>query len=189
MRSALADTGAELSALAEHFGYVTETEGRGWMSLHDVLAGDVVDHVAAELLAGEGRTDVAGSCLGSRLAGPLVTTTVAALAHARRCPDPHPAGVALHQHEDGWFDRVAFTSGRLAVLADDPAACSPGTVVVPDPSALGSWWARRTTSAVAPLLDAARARLATGRRGQWGALADARHGHLAQRLEHPEEDD
>lgn len=172
MTTALAHTGAELGALAEHLGFGTETRGDGWLSLEEVLAGDTVERLASGLLTSDGRHDVAGSSLGSRLAGPVVMRTVAALVHARRCPDPSLGGVAVHLHPDGWFDQVAFTGGRLAVLPDDPAAGAPGTVVVPDHAALRWWWARRISDAVDPLIDAARSQLRYGHRGHWGAVAD-----------------
>ena len=170
--TALTQTGVDLSVLSEHLGFVTEVHGDGWLSLEEILAGDTVDRLATGLLASEGRHDVAASYLGSHLTGPVVTSTVASLVHARRCPDPRPHETAFHLHADGWFDRVAFTGGRLAVLADDLAAGAPGSVVVPDDAALRSWWARRTRDAVTPLLDAARSRLRYGRRGHWGAVAD-----------------
>lgn len=168
----VAETSARLAELGEHLSFVTEMHGDGWLSLEVVITGDTIDRMAAGLVASEGRHDVAGSYLGSHLAGPVLTSTVAAVAHTRRCPDPRPEEMAVHLHADGWFDGVAFTGSRLAVLPDDPAAGMPGTVVVPDTTALRSWWARRTTDAVAPLLDAARRQLRYGRRGHWGAVAD-----------------
>lgn len=169
----LAGTGARLGDAAEHLGFtVGPPQGEGWVALDELVASGLVDRMAAELRSSEGRGDVAGSYLGSRVAGPLVGRTVGALALERRCPDPDPANVAVHLHDDGWFDDFAFLSPRAALLADDPAAGEPGTVVVPDPAALRGWWAQRLTAAVGPLLDAVRARTPYGRRGLWGSVAD-----------------
>ena len=162
----LAGTGARLGHAAEHLGFgVGPPEGEGWVALDELVTSGLVDRMAAELRSSEGRADVAGSYLGSRLAGPLVGRTVGALALERRCPDPDPSNVAVHLHDDGWFDDLAFLEPRAAVLADDPAAGEPGTVAVSDPAALRAWWAPRLAGAVGPLLDAVRGRTPYGRRG------------------------
>jgi len=169
----LAETGARLGAVAEHLGFsVGPRRGEGWVGLDGIVASGLLDRLAAGLLASEGRGDVAGSYLGSRLAGPVVDATVGALVTDARCPDPSPANVAVHLHADGWFDGVHFLEQRAAVLSDDAAARESGTVVLPDPRALRNWWAEHLSASVAPLLDAVRERLPYGRRGLWGAVAD-----------------
>lgn len=169
----LAGTGARLSAAAEHLGFaVGPPRGDGWAGLDDLVVSGLLDRLAAELLASEGRGDVAGSYLGSRLAGPLIGATVGALVTDVRCPDPAPADVAVHLHADGWFDGLHFLEPRAAVLSDDPAAGKAVTVVVADRRALRDWWAERLTAALGPLFDAVRERLPYGRRGLWGAVAD-----------------
>lgn len=69
----------------------------------------------------------------------MVSRTAAAIALHQRCPDPRPAGVAMHLRPDGWFDQFAFRRPTMAVLGDDPAADQPGALVVPDPAALRAW--------------------------------------------------
>jgi len=171
--SFLAETGARLGAAAEHLGFgVGPSDGDGWVVLDDVVASGLLDRMAAGLLASEGRRDVAGSYLGSRVVAPVVDATVGALVTDARCADPAPANVAVHLHADGWFDRLHFLAPRAAVLSDDSAAGEPGTVVVPDPRALREWWAEQLSASLAPLLDAVRERLPYGRRGLWGAVAD-----------------
>lgn len=175
MTPPIAETGARLAALAEHFGFdaaVPAGEQERWHRVDRLVEDGLVDAMAAELVASEGRRDVAASYLGSRLVGPVVGRTVAALVLDQRCPGPAPDGVALRLHDDGWFDRVAFTRPTIAVLEGDPAAGHPGTVVLPDPAALRTWWAGRLVNTVAPLLDAVRERFAYGTRGLWGSLAD-----------------
>ncbi|MEW6152945.1 MAG: (2Fe-2S)-binding protein [Actinomycetota bacterium] len=169
----LAETGARLSAAAGHLGFaVGAPQGKGWVGLDQVIGTGLLDHLATDLRASEGRADVAGSYLGARVSGPVVSATVGALVTDRRCPDPAPSNVALHLHEEGWFDALAFLEARAAVLADDPAAGEAGTVVVPDPAALRMWWAERLTASVGPLLEAVRDRTPYGRRGLWGSVAD-----------------
>lgn len=177
--AALAATGVALGDVAEHLGFsVGAPSGEGWVGLDDVVGSGLLDWLAADLVATEGRRDVAGSYLGGHLAGPVVSRTVAAIALHQRCPDPHPAGVAVHLHADGWFDQVAFRRPTVAVLPGDPAAGQPGTLVVADPAALRAWWAERTSAAVGPLLESVRHRLPYGRRGLWGAVADAVAGTM-----------
>lgn len=172
--SFLAETGMRIGEVAEHLGFGAGPlpSGRGWARLDDAMASGLVERMAAGLVQSEGRRDVAGSYLGSRLAGPIVGRTVAGLLVDGRCPDPDPSNVAVHLHDDGWFDAVNFLGPRAAVLADDPAAGQPGTVVVPDPAALRDWWARVVTAAGGPLLEAVRQQLPYGRRGLWGSIAD-----------------
>lgn len=170
--SALAETAGRVRALGRHLGFtVGMPEGRGWFVVSSVVEDGLVDRLAADLVGSVGRADVAGSYLGSHLTTPLVSRTVAAVTLDRRCPDPTAA--AVHLHADGWFDDVAFLGPAVAVLADDPAAGELHTVVVPDIGHLRAWWATRTAAAVAPLLEAVRARLPFGRRGLWGSVADA----------------
>lgn len=171
--AALADTGARLGAAAEHLGFGVGTpHGDGWARLDTVIGPGLLDRMADALLAEQGRRDVAGSYLGSHLVGPLLGATVGAMALDQRCPDPDPAGLAVHLHPEGWFDRLSFLHPRVAVLAQDPAAGQPDTVVLADPVSLRAWWAERTVAAVEPLLDAVGQRLGSARRGLWGSVAD-----------------
>lgn len=172
--SALAETAARVAARARHLGFtVGRTEGPGWFVMSSVVDDGLVGRLSARLAASLGRRDAAGSYLGSHLTGPLVSRSVAAVALDRRCPDLDPAAVAAHLHADGWFDDVAFLGPTVAVLAGDPVAGQPGTVVVSGLGELRAWWAARTVVAIAPLLDAVRARLPFGRHGLWGSVADA----------------
>lgn len=169
----LADTGRRLHELAAYYGFGTGGPcGDGWVGLDELLSGGVVDRMAAQLLAQEGRPDVAGSYLGSHLTGPLVARTVAAMVLDGRCPDPDPSNVVVHLHPEGWFDMVSFRTSSAAVLDGDPAASDRRSVVLPDRPALHQWWAERLVACLEPLLDAVRARLPYGRRGLWGAVAD-----------------
>lgn len=173
MTTALADTGARLGAAAEHLGFaVAAPAGGGWVRLDTVVGSGLLDRMAADMVAIQGRRDVAGSYLGSHLVGPLVAATVGAVALDQRCPDPDPAGVAVHLHPDAWFDRLCFLRPRMAVLDHDGAAGQPDTVVLVDPAALRTWWAERLVAAIGPLLEAVAQRLGYARRGLWGAVTD-----------------
>lgn len=173
MDAALAETGRRLAALDEHLGFtVGEPKGPSWVRLDRMVDDGLVDQYASELVAREGRGDVAGSYLGARLVGPLALRTVAAICLDRRAPHPSPDGVRVHRNTEGGFDGMAFARPTMAVLPADPAAGCPGVVVVGDLDALTTWWAERLVAAVTPLIDAIRARLPFGRRCLWGSLAD-----------------
>ncbi len=172
--SALADTAARVAKLAEHLAFrVDPSEDTGWLVLESLVEDGIVDRLVDHLLASVGRPEVAGSYLGSHLTNPVISRAVAPLALDRRCPELDPAAVAVHLHADGWFDDVAFLGPTVAVVVGDPAAGQPGTIVLPDIAGLRAWWAVRTVAAVAPLLEAVRARLPFGRRGLWGSVADS----------------
>ncbi|MGH9153615.1 MAG: IucA/IucC family C-terminal-domain containing protein [Acidimicrobiales bacterium] len=171
--SFLAETGARLGRAAGHLGFgVGPPAGSGWVRLDELVVSGLLDRVAEDLRARQGRGDVAGSYLGSHVAVPFVASTVAALVVDGRCPDPDPSNVSVHLHDAGWFDGVRFLEPRAAVLPDDPAAGQPGTVVVADAAALRQWWAEAITAALCPMLEAVRARLPYARRGLWGSVAD-----------------
>ena len=174
--TALAGTGGRLAAIDEHLGFaVGQPSGPAWVCLDQVLKGGLVDRYAEELVAREGRRDVAGSLLGARLVGPLGLRTAAAVCLDRRAPDPTLESVHVHHNTEGGVDGVAFARPAMAVLPTDPAleqGASPGTVVLGDVDALVDWWAERLVAAAAPLIEAIRARLPFGRRCLWGGLAD-----------------
>jgi hypothetical protein len=172
---ALAETGARLAAVDEHLGFVVgEPAGSSWVRLDDVVSSGLVDRYAEEVVAQEGRRDVAGSYLGARLVGPLGLRTAGAVCLDRRAPDPALGNVRVRRNAEAGFDGLAFVRPAMAVLPGDPAAASgdPGVVVVDDLEALVDWWAERLVAAAAPLVDAIRDRLPFGRRCLWGGLAD-----------------
>jgi hypothetical protein len=171
--SALAGLGRRLAEFDAHLGFgVGSPEVDGWFGFDELVRSGLVDRLAAQLVAREGRRDVAGSYLGSHLASPVVRTTVASILLERRCPDPSPANVVVHLDEDGCFDRVSFRRPTMVVLAGDVASADPSAVVVSDPAALVTWWAGRVVATLGPLFDGVRRRLPYGRRGLWGAVAD-----------------
>ena len=169
----LAGVGRRLRETDEHLGFgVGSPNGDGWFGFDDLIRSGLLDRLAAQLVAREGRRDVAGSYLGSHLASPVLRTTVASILLERRCPDPSPANVVVHLDGDGCFDGVSFREPTMAVLRDDAAAADPASVVMGGPAALATWWAQRMLVSLGPLLDGVRGRLPYGRRGLWGAVAD-----------------
>lgn len=174
LSSGLAGLGQRLGETDAYLGFgVGSPEGDGWFGFDDLISSGLLDRLAAQLVAREGRRDVAGSYLGSHLASPVVRTTVASILLERRCPDPSPANVVVHLDGDGCFDGVSFRQPTMAVLADDAAAAAdPASAVVDGPAALATWWAERMLASLGPLLDGVRRRLPYGRRGLWGAVAD-----------------
>lgn len=169
--SGLGATGRRLGKLGDHLGFAVgePPPEAGWHPLVPACS-ELVDRMAEVLVRGEGRRDVAGSCLAGHLSSPLVSRTVGAVVLDRRCPDP--AGARAHLHPEGWFDAVAFAPGAGAAVAGDAMGREPGVAVLPDVPALGAWWAERLAATVAPLLAAARSRFPFGVRGMWGAVAD-----------------
>lgn len=151
---------------------VGRPRGDGWYVLDAVVADGHLDTWFDELLAANrGRRDVAGSYLGSSLAGPVVTVTMSALVLERRVPDLG-SGLWLHRHPDGWFDQVSLASAGLFVVADDGDAGHPASVVLDGLDALYDRCAEVLVEALSPPLWGVRQRASYGLRGLWGAVAD-----------------
>ncbi len=130
----------------------------GWMTL---------------LVRRHGHRATAGSMLGDALVRAVVHPTVSALVLERRCPDPAASNVAVRLDEAGDFARAAILRPHVAVLAGDPAAGDPDSIVVDDLPDLVAWWARHTAATLAPLLSRVRARAPFGLPALWGNVADA----------------
>ncbi len=166
-------TFARLRQLDEYLeAEVGPPEGAGWYSLDTVVSGGHLDSWLEDLARDhDGQRDVAGAYLGSGLAGAVVTVPVSALVAERRVPHLR-AGLWLHRHNEGWFDRVAYTSTEVDVLADDPEAGHPHAVVVADQATLAERFAQCLVETLTPLLEAVRRRTPYGLRGLWGGVAD-----------------
>lgn len=160
-------TATRLDALLPHLQVHTGVpDGSHWHRVADIddeRVASWLDTVETE----QGRRDVASSFLGSWLASPVVTTTVAAVLLESRCPQVSPQTVFLRHHPGGWIDGIAFADSAYVVLPDDPAAADPQAIVVPDRAALYAHWARATTSVLTPLLDSVASQGRFGRRGLW----------------------
>ncbi|MBW3574586.1 MAG: (2Fe-2S)-binding protein [Actinobacteria bacterium] len=169
----VAVTFARLRHLDEHLAAeVGQPEGSEWYSLDTVVSGGHLDSWLESLVREkDGQRDVAGAYLGSWLTGALVSVPVSALVLERRVPHVG-AGLWLHRHQEGWFDRVAFASARVDVLADDPQADHPDAVVLADEATLADRYAESLVETLTPLLEAVRRGAAYGLRGLWGAVAD-----------------
>lgn len=169
----LSSTFARLQHLDEYLiAEVGPPRGENWYDLDRVVDDGYLDAWLNDLArAHDGQRDVAGAYLGSWLARTLVGVPVAALVLERRMPHLG-GGVWLHRHEDGWFDRVAFASASVDVLADDPDTGRCDTVVFDDPTTLHDRYAEALVATLSPLLQAVRRRASYGLRGLWGAVAD-----------------
>src|SRR5262245_33380114 len=102
-----------------------EPAGSGWHRLDSVLADDaLLDRWFADVLArhAPGHRDVAGSYLAAWLSGTIADAAVAALIGEGRTWPIDASTLAVHRHEEGWFDGVAVHDARLRVLPDDPDA-------------------------------------------------------------------
>jgi ferric iron reductase protein FhuF len=93
---------------------------------------------------------------------------------AHRVPLMTPDAVAVRWSHQQPFLTVGLTRVRVAVLASDPLAVSPGpeTIVVPDDAALRAVLRSSLVDGhLAPLLERLRARVHVGRRTLWGSVA------------------
>lgn len=169
----VAATFARLRQLDEYLdAEVGPPEGAAWYSLDTVVSGGHLDSWLERLACDhDGQRDVAGAYLGSALAGAVVSVPMSALVGERRVPH-FGAGLWLHRHGEGWFDRVSCTSIEVDVLADDPEAEHPDTVIVADQAALAERFAESLVETLAPLLQAVRRRTPYGLQGLWGGVAD-----------------
>lgn len=147
--------------------------GMGWYALDDIVVAGRLDTWFDDLVAEhDGQRDVAGAYLGSWLADAIAGAAVMLGVVERRVPDLD-AGLWLHRHPEGWFDRVAFASARVHVLASDPAADHRHAIV--HDSQYGVWDAlgAALSDALEPILVHIRHRSSYGLRGLWGGAADA----------------
>jgi hypothetical protein len=162
-------TAARLAALDEWAGFSVRP-GVGWFPL-DAAEG-FFDGWLELLIAEHGGRNVAGSTLGSSLAGAVVGPTVGAILLDRRCPDPSMANLIARPGDTGEFEARGVRTLALAVLPDDPAAGHPDSVVLPDEDALDDWWASRAAATLTPLFEAVRTRAPFGLRNLWGLAID-----------------
>ncbi|MCO8277052.1 (2Fe-2S)-binding protein [Actinoplanes sp. TRM 88003] len=163
------ETAARLAALDDYAGFSVRP-GAGWVSL--AAADGFLDRWLALLIAEHGGRNVAGSTLGSALAAAVIGPTVGSMLLDRRCPDPAPANLTALPSGTGEFDARGVRTGRIAVLAVDPAAAHPDSVVLPDEKALDEWWAVGVAATLTPLFEAVRTRAPFGLRNLWGLAAD-----------------
>lgn len=168
----LAETLERLAAVDSWFdGHIGQPEGDGWYRFSDAAADDRIAGWVNDLAAHhDGHRDVAGSYLGSWLAGAAIIVPTAALVLERRLPDP--AGeLWFHRHHEGWFDQVAFEASRVYVTPTDSAAAHPYAVAV-DEGDQTRLFGRGLVARLAPVLEAVRASTPFGRSGLWGGVAD-----------------
>src|SRR5689334_6209811 len=163
------ETAARLAALDDWAGFSVRPEA-GWITLETVEG--LLDRWLDLLVAEHGGRNVAGSTLGSALAGAVLGPAVGALLLERRCPDPSLTNLIARPAGNGEFAARGVRTFAVAVLPADPAADHPASVVLPDENALDNWWAARTAATLTPLFDAVRTRAPFGLRNLWGLAAD-----------------
>lgn len=147
-------------------------QGDDWYPIDSLVSGNHIGSWLDDLARDNGgQRDVAGAYLGSWLTGAVVSVPVSAMVLERRVP-LLGAGLWLHRHDEGWFDRIAFASAKLNVLADDTDADHPDAMVLADQTALAEHYAESLVKILTPLLGAVRQRAPYGSGGLWGAVAD-----------------
>jgi hypothetical protein len=158
--------------------FTTDVTGPGWVRLADRLDDPAgLDGWLASELAGTalGHRDLAGALVAYRLSGSLAELAIIPLLTERRALVLSPEDLWLLFADDGArIEAVGLPSPTVAVLADDPDAGRPGTVVV-DADELPDVLADGLVSVFSGVAAAVRARAPFGLAGIWGTLAD----HLA----------
>jgi hypothetical protein len=153
--------------------------GAGWVGLADRLADPAgLDAWVGAELAGPaaGHRDLAGALIAYRFAGSLAELVVGPLFDQHRALVLRPAGLSLLLGADGArLDGVAVEAPDVAVLAGDPDAGRPDTIVT-DEAGLRDVAVTSLLATFGPVAEAVRARAPFGLRGMWGTLAD----HLAE---------
>jgi hypothetical protein len=180
MRSLSEDDGVELVFAQRSW----PPPGEDWTVLSDVLDNPaVVEGWVQDLLAGEarGRRDVAGSYLASWLAGTVAGVAAGSLIAMGRTWPLDPAGMAVHRHPDGWFDKTALNRPTLWVEAGDPAAGHPDAVVFENLNELYVRLAGEVVRLIEPVFSAVRAATRYPTRSMWGALSDGIAGSAVWR--------
>ena len=129
--SALAATAARLSGLDEFAGFdVGPDRAAGGIGLAAVERDGQLDTWLALLASRHGHRGTAGSLLGGALARAVIEPTVSSMVIDGRCPDPGAANIVVRADADGELQRVVIVGPTLAVVAGDPAAAEPDSVVV-----------------------------------------------------------
>ncbi|WP_250284107.1 MULTISPECIES: ferric iron reductase [unclassified Frankia] len=97
-------------------------DATGWLCCADLLADGALDRELRAMSDVYGYSrEVAATHFLSAYAGGVAGFAIAAYMLHSRVPDVCAAGMSLHAAPGGWFDVTAFHSGRVTVLADDPA--------------------------------------------------------------------
>lgn len=172
-----ADTLTRLASTRSWRRFGVDVSGPGWVRLADRLADPAgVDAWLAAELAGtaRGHRDLAGSLVAYRLAGSLAELAVVPLLHERRAFVLSPEGLWL-SFAGARIEAVGLPTPTVAVLAADPDAGRPGTMVADGTDALHDVVAGGLAATFAGVAVAVRARAPFGLAGIWGTLTD----HLA----------
>lgn len=172
----LAGTLARVTEVFPGIPATARTEGPGWTRLIDHHS----EHVVARLLAEQEAHDRGGPALAAqqlvgRLIGVPVLQLAIAVAAERRLPVTTPADVWVRWIDHGSGPRlgaVAFTSGRLFALPDDPGADSPDVTVLADPAELGAELVESARRLAEGVIEPASRLSRRGRRALWATLSD-----------------
>jgi hypothetical protein len=128
-----AATVARVDATRSWRRVTVDAGGDGWFRLADRLADPAgLDAWYAAELAGTGRghRDLAGALIVYRFSGSLAELVVGPLLEQRRVVLLRPDNLSLRLAENARIEALSVSAPVVAVLADDPDAGHPDTVVV-----------------------------------------------------------
>jgi hypothetical protein len=157
--------------------FTTDAGGDGWVRFADRLADPpAMDGWLAAELAGtaRGHRDLAGSLIAYRFGAALAELTMVPLLAQRRALVLAPEALHVAYADGARIQGISVDDPTVAVLAGDPDAGRPGTLVT-DAEGLRATAAEGLHRLYAGLVPTVRSRAPFGRRGLWGMLGD----HLA----------
>lgn len=146
-----------------------------WRSIDDLVAGEaeLLRDLHRLLVADGTPPKAAATYLAGWTGGMLAEAVGFALATAAAGFLLDPAQLRLHQHPDGWFDRVELGAENVVVGAGHPWAGQEGVATVDGTHEVLAATVRALIDACTPLVEACRSLAPVGRTGLWNEVGDS----------------
>jgi hypothetical protein len=160
---------------AEEHASTRDRVRAGWRSIDDLLADDAlaIRDVHAVLVADGVPPKAAATYLADWTGGMVADAVGFALATAGAGFLVDPAQLRLHQHPDGWFDRVELGTVTAVVGPDHPWAGQYAVVTGGSTDDVLARTVHALIAACEPLVDACRSLAPVGRVGLWNEIGDS----------------